>query len=79
MSYIDRACERIKQCLDIDKNICPANISSAVKAEVSEVLVNYMDLKSLDFRVKRNSDGTFMIAVVGKVDSFYSLKSSMMD
>mgnify|MGYP000030040988 CR=1 FL=1 len=79
MSYIDRACERIKQCLDIDKNICPANISSAVKAEVSEVLVNYMDLKSLDFRVKRNSDGTFMIAVVGKVDSFYSLKSSMID
>ena len=65
--------------LDIDKNICPANISSAVKAEVSEVLVNYMDLKSLDFRVKRNSDGTFMIAVVGKVDSFYSLKSSMID
>lgn len=79
MSYIDRACERIKQCLDIDKNICPANISSAVKAEVSEVLVNYMDLKSLDFRVKRNSDGTFMIAVVGNVDSFYSLKSSMID
>lgn len=79
MSYIDRACERIKQCLDIDKNICPANISSAVKAEVSEVLVNYMDLKSLDFRVKRNSDGTFMIAVVGRVDSFYSLKSSMID
>ena len=79
MSYIDRACERIKQCLYIDKNICPANISSAVKAEVSEVLVNYMDLKSLDFRVKRNSDGTFMIAVVGKVDSFYSLKSSMID
>lgn len=79
MSYIDRACERIKQCLDIDKNICPANISSAVKAEVSEVLVNYMDLKSLDFRVKRNSDGSFMIAVVGKVDSFYSLKSSMID
>lgn len=79
MSYIDKACERIKQCLDIDKNICPANISSAVKAEVSEVLVNYMDLKSLDFRVKRNSDGTFMIAVVGKVDSFYSLKSSMID
>lgn len=79
MSYIARACERIKQCLDIDKNICPANISSAVKAEVSEVLVNYMDLKSLDFRVKRNSDGTFMIAVVGKVDSFYSLKSSMID
>lgn len=79
MGYIDRACERIKQCLDIDKNICPANISSVVKAEVSEVLINYMDLKSLDFRVKRNSDGTFMIAVVGKVDSFYSLKSSVID
>ena len=64
MSYIDRACERIKQSLDIDKNICPANISSAVKAVVSEVLVNYMDLKIFDFRVKRKSDGTFLIAVV---------------
>lgn len=79
MRYIDKECERIRNCLDIDKSICPASISSAVKAEVSEVLLNYMDLQDIDFRVKRSENGTFLIAVVGKVNSFYSLKSSMMD
>lgn len=77
--YSDLEFKRIKTVIERDKYSSPGLISGAIKSEISDVLVNYMDLEGVDFRVKSKQSGGYMLAIVVDVKSFYSIKSSMIE
>ncbi len=77
--YSDLEFNRIKNVIERDKCSSPGLISGAIKSEISDVLINYMDLGGVDFRVKSKSGGGYMLAIVVDVKSFYSIKSSMVE
>lgn len=71
--------ERIKKIIERDKYSSPQYIGGAVKSEIGDVLVNYMDVGGVDFRVKPKTTGGYTLAIVVNVNSFYSIKSSMIE
>lgn len=79
MSFVESEYFRIKNIIGLDKQNSPKGLGSVIKSEIMNVLVNYMDVKNIDFRVKLNNDNTYTIAVVVNTDSFYSIKSSVID
>lgn len=67
---------RIKNVLIKDKNNKNDKMNNVIKAEIFDVLSNYMEVEGLDCFVGLDEYGKWQIKVVAKASNFYTLKSS---
>ena len=74
--FVNCEYNRIKSLLSKDKNNTNNGLSSVLKAEIYNLLSNYMKIDNVDCFANLGSDGVWQIKIVAKTNQFYSIKTT---
>lgn len=76
-NYADREYKRLEGLLSKDKSNINKSVNNVLKAEVYDILSNYMMVDNIECYTNLQKNGAWQIKIVANTNNFYSLKTTM--